>query len=161
MQLFCSLPPLYVGVCGLFQAWFRDYHEIFNLVPKVTMEWDFLGVFLASRWVLLSKKGKKVNIHERSVTDCIIVFKYFFPSLVLGREYFPAPLILDWARPCDFFWGLMDYEPVTHMLYLNRSFRCDCLLLFASALKMSISLVGLCLYLRCLNERTHRMGLQS
>lgn len=79
MQLFCSLPPLSVGTYGLFQAWFRDYHEIFNLVPKAIMGCNFLGVLLASRWVILCKKGKKVNIHERSVIDCIIVFKYFFP----------------------------------------------------------------------------------
>ena len=42
----------------------------------------------------MSKKGKKVNIHERSVIDYIIVFRYFFLSLVLGRKYFPALLML-------------------------------------------------------------------
>ena len=98
MQLFCHLPPLYVGTCGLFCAWFRDYHEIFNLVPNAIMGRDFLGVFLGSRRVILSKKGRKVNIHKRwSVIGCIIVFNYFFPSLVLGREYFPAPLMLGYS----------------------------------------------------------------
>lgn len=51
-------------------TWPRDCHEIFKWAPDTMMG---CGTFLASGWVILKEKGRKVYTHSRwSVTDGII-----------------------------------------------------------------------------------------
>lgn len=93
-----------------------------------------LSEYISWKWAGNFECEWKKSKYPQKIVVIVLLFSNIYLPLLSWAE---CTFLIHWCwtSSCDFFWP-MEYEPMWYMLYMSRSFKCDCLLFLTSAMNM-------------------------